>query len=259
MLKTRVLTAIVLLAVLLPVLYLRNFAAFAVVATMFFGAAIWECFRLFNPGTAQRALVVAVVWTAVFAYGFLVSDQRNQKFWYAISVLIWVLRFAPSLRIGLPPLSSGGNTLLSITYAIAIVGCFVAIIALFNHSPVYLLSVMALVWIADIGAYFSGKAFGKHKLAPSISPGKSWEGAIGGCVAVIVLAAASVLPRWRTPSPRTWRPNWAGPRCWSSWCSSLRRASSATCSNHSSSAAPGSRTAATCCLATAECWTGSTP
>jgi phosphatidate cytidylyltransferase len=193
MLKTRVITAIVLLAVLLPVLYLNNFPAFAVVATMFFGAAIWECFRLFNPGTAQRALVVAVVWTAVFAYGFLVSDQRNQKFWYAISVLIWVLRFAPSLRIGLPPLSSGGNTLLSITYAIAIVGCFVAIIALFNHSPVYLLSVMALVWIADIGAYFSGKAFGKHKLAPSISPGKSWEGAIGGCVAVIVLASASVL------------------------------------------------------------------
>jgi phosphatidate cytidylyltransferase len=193
MLKTRVLTAIVLLAVLLPVLYLRNFAAFAVVATMFFGAAIWECFRLFNPGPAQRALLVSLVWTAAFAYGFFVAGQRNLLFWFGISVLIWALRFAPSLKIGLPPLASGGNTLLSITYAIAIVGCFAAIIALFNYSPVYLLSVMALVWIADIGAYFSGKAFGKRKLAPSISPGKSWEGAIGGCVAVVVLAAASVL------------------------------------------------------------------
>jgi phosphatidate cytidylyltransferase len=52
MLKTRIITAVVLLAVLLPVLYFNNFTAFAVVATVFFGAAIWECVRLFNPGTA---------------------------------------------------------------------------------------------------------------------------------------------------------------------------------------------------------------
>jgi phosphatidate cytidylyltransferase len=83
--------------------------------------------------------------------------------------------------------------LLSLVYAVTIVGCFVAIVALFMHSPLYLLSVMALVWIADIGAYFSGKAFGKRKLAPSISPGKSWEGAIGGGIAVLVIAAITIF------------------------------------------------------------------
>jgi phosphatidate cytidylyltransferase len=54
---------------------------------------------------------------------------------------------------------------------------------------------MAIVWVADIGAYFAGRAFGKRKLAPSISPGKTWEGVAGGLVAVLVLAAlAAQLP-----------------------------------------------------------------
>ena len=53
----------------------------------------------------------------------------------------------------------------------------------------YLLSVMALVWTADVAAYFGGKAFGKRKLAPTISPGKSWEGALTGWIAVLFLAA----------------------------------------------------------------------
>jgi phosphatidate cytidylyltransferase len=192
MLKTRIITAVLLLAVLLPVLYLGNPVAFALVVTLFFGAAMWESFRLFNPGSA-RALVISLFWTAAFCYAFFVSGQQSPFVWFAISALIWALRLAPSLKIGLPPLGGTGNTLLSLTYAVAVVACFAAIVTLYRHSPLYLLSVMALVWIADIGAYFSGKAFGKHKLALSISPGKSWEGAIGGAIAVLVISALTVL------------------------------------------------------------------
>jgi phosphatidate cytidylyltransferase len=192
MLITRIITAVVLLAVLLPVLYLNNFTAFAVIATAFFGAAIWEGFRLFKQSSRNAALIAAV-WTALFAYSFFMVAETRPVFWFMLGTAIWLIRFVPSLKFGLPSIDAPGNMLLSMVYAVTILACFAAIVTLFKHSPLYLLSVMVLVWIADIGAYFAGKAFGKRKLAPSISPGKSWEGAIGGGIAVLVLSTLAVF------------------------------------------------------------------
>ncbi len=192
MLKTRIVTALVLLAVLLPVLYSNNPTAFAVVASVFFGAAIWECFRLFNPG-AKSAVAIAAAWTLAFAYAFFMREQGDPTVWFAIGALLWLLRFAPTLKLGLPPLASTPNTLLSLLYAIALVACFAAIVMLFQYSALFLLSVLVIVWSADIFAYVCGKTFGKNKLAPSISPGKSWEGAIGGGVVTVLLASLTVL------------------------------------------------------------------
>ncbi|UTY59212.1 phosphatidate cytidylyltransferase [Massilia sp. erpn] len=197
MLKTRIITALVLLAVLLPALFLNYFPVFAAVLAVFFAAAVWESFRLFGH---KRPLLVAAFWTAAFAYTFLHAGGHSAaKFWLALSLMIWLLRFAPTLKFGLPPLDGMGNVMLSLIYAVTLVGCFVAILTLYLHSATYLLSAMALVWIADIGAYFAGKAFGKRKLAPSISPGKSWEGAIGGWIAVLALSALSIVPADSVP------------------------------------------------------------
>jgi phosphatidate cytidylyltransferase len=197
MLKTRILTALVLLAILLPVLWLNHFPAFAVIATVFFTAAIWESFRLFKNA---QALLIALFWSAAFVYTFFFGDGLAQpNVWFILCIAIWFIRFVPALATGLPPPLGAGNLLLSLVYGVAIVGCFVAVMALFQRSPLYLLSVMALVWIADVGAYFSGKAFGKRKLAPSISPGKSWEGAFGGAIAVLLTATLSIVFASGTP------------------------------------------------------------
>jgi len=189
MLQTRIITALILLAILLPILYVGNFYAFSAVVVLFFAAAIWECQRLFKkPGP----IVMTVIWTVFFGYLLFHLDSFSTPLLFALCVAFWLLRLTPLLAKGLPGFGFS-NGLLSTLYGIAIFGCFIAIAVLFKQSPLYLLSVMALVWVADIGAYFAGKAFGKHKLAPSISPGKSWEGAIGGWVAVLLIAGGSTL------------------------------------------------------------------
>ena len=76
-------------------------------------------------------------------------------------------------------------------------GCWFALVAAYREGLVFLISILATVWAADIAAYFAGRAFGKKKLAPSISPGKTWAGAVGGAIAALVLTAiAAEFPQW---------------------------------------------------------------
>jgi phosphatidate cytidylyltransferase len=189
MLKTRIITALVLLAVLLAVVWSGSTLLFNAVLVVFFAAAAWESSRLFK---GRQPIVSATLWAMALIF-FLLWRQAGDAFLLMLCVALWAIRFAPALAMGLPTLDSLGNRLMSWVYGIAVLGCFVAIAMLYQHSALYLLSVMAIVWIADIGAYFSGKAFGRRKLAPSISPGKSWEGAIGGWLAVLVLTSLSTF------------------------------------------------------------------
>jgi phosphatidate cytidylyltransferase len=66
---------------------------------------------------------------------------------------------------------------------------WVALLYLHARGPAVLLGVMAVVWTADTAAYFAGRQFGRHKLAPAISPGKTWEGVAGALAALAIYAA----------------------------------------------------------------------
>ncbi len=197
MLKTRILTALVLLAILLPILYFGSLPAFAVVAAIFLGGAIWESMRLFQR---PYGVLAAVLWVAAFGLSFMI--RQNGLPLYVLCVAVWLLRWVPMLGLGLPELASGRNRILSVLYMVNIFACFFAMAELFKHAAIYLLSVLMLVWVADSGAYFVGRAIGKRKLAPTISPGKSWEGAIGGAVSVLVLSYVAVYFSATVPALR---------------------------------------------------------
>lgn len=187
MLKTRIITALVLLAVLLPVLFQTSPWPFAWVSVLMIGAAGWEWARLNGlPGTGAIAagvsLALACVWTLLLGG---LHAPPSWLWWLATGA--WVLGGAFALRAGpsgWPHLARGGRLGLG---ALLLFGAWLAIVQAKVVGINFILSVFCLVWMADVAAYFCGRAFGKRKLAPAISPGKSWEGVWGGLVGVIVL------------------------------------------------------------------------
>ena len=104
-------------------------------------------------------------------------------------------RFAlliPSLFRTIPALHTFSGHIYQACYLFSILASFLCVLLLYKRSPLFLLSILLIAWLADIGAYFAGRAFGRHKLAPAISPGKTWEGVVGGMAAVILVAIASM-------------------------------------------------------------------
>ena len=197
MLKQRVITAIALLAVLLPALFYTTPLPFCAVALLLIGAAAWEWSRLNGAGP-----VASLAWGAVcvalcassWAAGGLVRPLL--LLWVLVGA-VWVLGGAYLLARGatgwarIPPIwrVSGG--------VIALWAAWLAVAQARVIGIEFLLSMLMLVWVADIGAYFAGRRFGgrfsQNKLAPAISPGKSWEGVWGGMAGVLLLAWAWVL------------------------------------------------------------------
>lgn len=203
MLKQRVITAVILLLVLLPAMFAPMSWPFAVLTLVMVAAAGWEWGRL-NGASAAVSLgmgaVVAVLCGAALAAGW-VGASTSPAWWIACAV--WVLGGALAIKVG--PTSWPGLPKVA-RWVLGVALLFTAWLALATAKVVginFLLSVFCLVWAADIAAYFGGRAFGRRKLAPTISPGKSWEGVWSGMVGVLLLALAWILVdrTWSLGSP----------------------------------------------------------
>ncbi len=196
MLKQRVITALVLLAILLPALFYPSPLPFTLVVLVLMGAAAWEWARLNGLGGAAAVLVGAACVALCGATWALGGLERGWPWLWSIGGGLWVLASAWLLRAGVPGWPRVPAGLRLVAGVLALWMAWLAVVQARMVGINFLLSVLVLVWVADIFAYFAGRTFGlrftKNKLAPAISPGKSWEGVWGGMAGVVVLAIAWV-------------------------------------------------------------------
>lgn len=196
MLKQRVITALVLLAILLPALFYPSAVPFTVVVLVLMAAGAWEWARL-NGMHGAGAVALGAVCVAMCGLTWASGGLLQPHPWlWAIGGAAWVLGSAWLLHAGVAGWPRVPRALRLVGGLLALWMAWVAVVQARMAGINFLMSILVLVWVADIFAYFAGRTFGlrftRRKLAPAISPGKSWEGAWGGMAGVLVLAFAWV-------------------------------------------------------------------
>jgi phosphatidate cytidylyltransferase len=196
-LATRVATAAVLVIAVLAALYLLASYAWGIVMLGVVTAGAHEWGRLIGLAGAALAIFIAAMLLVGGALLAAAPPVPGSGWPQAVVVgacglatLFWIALGTPAVLLNWQPRS----TLASAAAALVVlIGAFVAVVELQARSPWLVLAAMAIVWVADTAAFFAGRRFGRHKLAPLISPGKSWEGAWGG-IAAVVLYALLLVP-----------------------------------------------------------------
>ena len=199
MLKQRIITALILLPIALGGFFLLDGWPFA----LFIGAVVtlgaWEWARLAGLSAQPQRVAYAVLVAALLYVAYLVPSLAP---WLLGAAVLWWL-LATLLVLNYPDSSRywGGLSGKLLIGLLILLPAWQGLVQLkqWPQANALIIAVMVLVWGADIGAYFAGKAFGKRKLAPRVSPGKSWEGFFGGLAASLLITLAVGLQQgWQT-------------------------------------------------------------
>ena len=195
-LQLRIITGVSLAGALIAAVVMLPLPGLAAVFGGVVAISAWEWSRLsgFAAVVARLAYVALVVLAlgGLYFYGGLGGAPDLERLqplfglaglWWAIA-LLWIKTYPASAGIW------GNRAMLSLMGLLVLLPAWLSAVFLLNyaHGKLMLLAMVILVAGADIGAYFAGHRFGRTKLAPTVSPGKSWEGVIGGQAAVILLA-----------------------------------------------------------------------
>lgn len=188
MLKQRVITAIVLLAIVLPALVCPAPEPFVLVTLLLAVAAGWEWARLNGCSEWVARVAGGVLGFSLAAAWWLVGLDVDSRGLWLLASLLWLLATPWLLYRGVQGWSTIPR-LLRLSVGWLLIGiAWWALVQARVMGISMLLSILLLVWMADVAAYFGGKAFGRRQLAPQISPSKTWEGAISGWIGVTLLS-----------------------------------------------------------------------
>ncbi len=186
MLKQRVITAIILAIVFLSALFFSPPTAWValMVLMVLYGLLEWARLAKFSSTATYIYLGLSLLLTLAIVWVNISSPAQVESLHmiiYGVSAVLWVA-VVPAWMIGGWQVRQ--PQLMAVLGWMLLIPTGLAMVDLRQQDAWLLLSIMGLVWMADIAAYFTGRKFGKHKLAPSISPGKTWEGVAGALVGV---------------------------------------------------------------------------
>ena len=191
MLKTRIITAIILVAAFIPALFKLDNSSWAYGMLLLTLLALHEWAGMIQLSQLQRTIYLAIAALAGVAVVKLMQHQGFHFFFFQSLNMFFIVTLFWSLIM---PLWLAKRWQLN-KYVMASLGfillasLWLALICAKGADPWLLLCLLATIWVADTAAYFAGKNFGKHKLAPTISPGKTWEGVFGALIAVTIFGA----------------------------------------------------------------------
>lgn len=192
--RTRVMAALIMAPVTIAAILLLPTNWLAFFAALVFLTGLWEWLRLAGIDSLPRNILL-VLNAAIMA--LMVRADAGTVFLYPLAASLGVLGWVAALAwLRFPRFGSGednatGRILKLFAGSLAIIPAWAALVLLHmqaDNGPRWLLAALVTVWAADSGAYFAGRRFGRRKLAPTISPNKTWEGLAGGLVAALAAA-----------------------------------------------------------------------
>jgi phosphatidate cytidylyltransferase len=199
-LKQRIITASVMASLALWWIWALDTDILAVIFAVIFTLGGWEWSRLVGLQSAAPRVVYTLCYPLGFFLLYPLLSQGNWPLFILVLALMWWTLALISVLIY--PRSAlfwqGSRVARALAGLLVLIPSWAALLILhsnFHHG--YFILLAFIIWGADTGAYFSGRAFGKRKLAPQVSPGKSWEGVVGGLL--LALAVAALATYWLKP------------------------------------------------------------
>jgi phosphatidate cytidylyltransferase len=191
MLKTRIITSLILISAFLPALFMFSEETWAVAMLGITLLALYEWGALIKLNVTERWVYTAICAAlGIFAVVYMRKNGFHQFFYdsifvFFVSAVFWVLIVPVWLA---KHFVINNKVIMASLGMMLMASLWLALICTKGADPWLLLILLTTIWIADSAAYFAGKNFGKTKLAPTVSPGKTWEGVFGALAAVTFFA-----------------------------------------------------------------------